>query len=68
MTTFVNDMGPLENENNVSDSEEDKLETNSESSDEIYDLASDSDVNIRPGSFVEKDGTEWSSERSNCCP
>ena len=39
MKSFVDYMGPLENENNVSDSEEDKLETASESSDKICDLA-----------------------------
>ena len=62
MATLLDDMGQLQNENNVSDSEEDKLETASESSDEIYHLASDSDVNICPDSFVGKDGSEWSSE------
>ena len=62
MATFVDDMGPLENKNNVSDSEEDKSETASESSDEIYDLVSESDLNICSDSFVGKDGTEWISE------
>ena len=59
MATFVDDMSPLENENNVLDSEEDKLETASESSDEIYDLVSDSGVKIYPDPFVGNCGTEW---------
>ena len=52
MATFVDDMDPLENENNVSDNEESKLKTASESSNEIYDLVSDSDVSICPDSFA----------------
>jgi len=55
MATVVDNMGQLENENNVSSN---KLETATGSSD----LASDNDANIYPDSFVGKDGTELNSE------
>ena len=48
-------------ENNLSDTEEDILETASNTCDELCALDSDnSDVDICAGSYVGRDGTEWS--------
>jgi len=54
--------------NNLLDTEEDILETVSETCDEQCGLDSDnSDIYICPGSYVGKDGTEWSSVLSITC-
>jgi len=66
MEALVQNTDKIENENifenNLSDTEEDILETASETCDELCGLDSDnSDIEICPGLYVGKDDTEWSS-------